>query len=303
MSTLVWQFVALFAGTVVLFGTLSAAMSLLTRFIGAERLRRWVGGSAFAGSAKGLVFGVITPFCSWSTIPVLMSLLRSRVRTAAVAAFLLASPVLDPVLIVAIGWLFGWWVALSFTCFLTVAILIAAFLAERLHLERLVLAYALTPTGGTRVPDGYADNPAEPAWRTWRPETVDAARFAVTQVRQLLLPLAATCALGVAIAGSAPERLLTELAGPAQLLAIPVAALLGAPLYLPTEALAPLGWAMRDAGVALGPTFAFLITAASLSLPELVPLTRVFRMRLIVALVATITTIAVVGALLVPLAA
>lgn len=49
-----------------------------------------------------------------------MSLLRSRVRTSAVAGFFLASPVLDPVLIVAIGWLFGFWVTAWFTVFLTV---------------------------------------------------------------------------------------------------------------------------------------------------------------------------------------
>lgn len=70
-----------------------------------------------------------------------------------------------------------------------------------------------------------------------------------------------------------------------------------------TEALVPLGWALRDAGVALGPIFAFVITAASLSLPESVLLSRIFKLRLILGLVATITAIAVLGALLVPLLA
>jgi len=87
MTTLLWQFLALLGGTLVLFGVLSAAMTVLTRWIGAERLRRWVGGNPVTAPVKGLVFGVLTPFCSWSTIPVLMSLLSSRVRTSAVAAF------------------------------------------------------------------------------------------------------------------------------------------------------------------------------------------------------------------------
>jgi hypothetical protein len=103
------------------------------------------------------------------------------------------------------------------------------------------------------------------------------------------------------IAGAVPQHLITDLAGPSSLSAVLAAAALGVPLYLPTEALVPLGWGLRDAGVGVGPIFAFVITAASLSLPELVLLSRLFRLRLIVALVAAITSIAVVGALLVPL--
>lgn len=75
---------------------------------------------------------------------------------------------------------------------------------------------------------------------------------------------------GHAFPGTQPEQvdldyLIAELAGPGQPYAIPAAAVLGVPLYLPTEALVPLGWGLRDAGVALGPIFAFVITAASLS--------------------------------------
>lgn len=299
MSTLLWQFAALFVATLTLFGVLSAAMSLLTRRIGEQRLRRWVGGSPVTAPLKGLIFGVVTPFCSWSTIPVLISLLRSRVRTSAVAAFFLASPVLDPVLVVAIAWLFGFWVAMWFTVFLTVAILIAALVSERLHLERLVIDRALAPVGGS-VAGAQA---GDPTWGGWYAEGHDAVQFTVNQMRQLLLPLAITCAVGVLIAGAAPDRLLIALAGQGQPYAIPAAALLGVPLYLPTEALAPLGWALRDAGVGVGAIFAFMITAASLSLPEFVLLSRIVRPRLIVALVVTVTGIAISGALLVPLVA
>ena len=144
---------------------------------------------------------------------------------------------------------------------------------------------------------------AEPAWGGFKAEAIDAGRFSATQMRQLLLPLAITCAVGVLIAGAAPQRLLTELAGPTQPSAIPAAAALGVPLYLPTEALAPLGWALRDSGVGVGPIFAFVVTAASLSLPEFVLLSQLVRMRLIVGLIATITMIAITGALVVPLIA
>lgn len=303
MSTFLWHFAALFTGTVALFGTLSAAMMLLTRVIGEARLRRWLGGGPVAAPLKGLVFGVLTPFCSWSTIPVLTSLLRARVRTSAVAAFFLASPVLDPVLVIALGWLLGLWIAVWFTVFLTIATVVLAVLAERFHLERLVLARALVPVG---VPAAHETGvgcgvPPEAAWRGWATEGVDAVRDAGKQMRQLLVPLALTCAIGVAIAGAVPEQLVLDHAGPGRPFAIPAAAVLGVPLYLPTEALAPIGWAMRDAGVSAGAIFAFMVTAASLSLPEFFLLTHVFRLRLVVGVVLAVLAIAVIGALVVPL--
>ena len=303
--TLLWQFALLLVGTLALFGVLSAGLSLLTRFVREERLRRWVGGSVVTAPIKGMLFGVITPFCSWSMIPVLISLLRSRVRTSAVAAFFLASPVLDPVLIAAIGWLYGPWIAVWFTVFLVIATVAAAHVAERLCLERLVLDQARARVGGAALASGDEDacEPGEAPWKGLPREATEAARFAVAQTRQLLLPLAITCAVGAVIAGVAPRDLLAALAGPSSPYAIPVAAAVGVPLYLPTEALAPLALGLRDSGVGSGPIFAFLITAASLSLPEFVLLCRIFRLRLIIGMVATIVAIAVLGGLLVPLAA
>lgn len=303
MIDLLGRFVVLFAGTLILFGALTVGVTLLTRYVGEERLRRWVGGSTITAPLKGVAFGVVTPFCSWSMIPVLLGLVRSRVRTSAIAAFVLASPVLDPVLVVAIAWLFGIWVAVWFTVFLAVATVLAAVAADRLHLERFVLASVSSPVvvgaGARCEPDGAASM----SWSGVAAETPHALRFAMDQTRRLLVPLLVTCAVGAAIAGTAPRELLATVAGPSSPVAIPAAALVGVPLYLPTEALAPLALGLRESGVGTGAIFAFLITAASLSLPEFFLLARIFRLRLILGLAAVVVLIAVVGALLVPVVA
>lgn len=296
MTAAAGQIAVLFTAMLALFIALAAAVTVVTRRIGAVRLRRWMGGGAVTAPLKGLLVGALTPFCSWSTVPVLLGLLRARVRPSAVAAFYLASPVLDPVLIVVLAVLFGVPFAAAFTVFIAACTIGGALLAERLGAERHVLERVRVPVGAP----GCEPPAAEPPWSGWRSEARAAAVTAGRQVRILVLPLAVASVLGVMIAGAAPQELVARLAGPDQPLAVPAAAVLGVPLYLPTEALAPLGWALAQAGVGTGAIFALVITAAGLSIPEFALLAAILRARLIAGLVALVTLIAVAGGILVP---
>jgi uncharacterized protein len=124
-------FLAVFAGMAALFLAATAGFALLTRRVGGDRVRRWLGGSRGVAATKGLLLGLVTPFCSWSTVPVLLELLRARVRISAVAAFYLASPLLDPVLLVALAVLFGPRLAGGYAAVVAVVTLGGAVLAEK----------------------------------------------------------------------------------------------------------------------------------------------------------------------------
>lgn len=311
MIELAWQSAGLFAGMLALFGVLTTAMTLLTRRIGEQRLRRWLGGSSFTAPLKGLAAGAITPFCSWSTIPVLVSLVRSRVPTATVAAFYLASPVLDPVLLVVLALLFGLPTAVGYGLVVTLVTVAAAVLAERSHIERHVRHSVVGQSNGSRKPtspldveaagDCRAGWPTETPWQGWRSETGGAVAAARSQASHLLPPLAIASLLAVLVASQAPRDVVIGVAGNDQPTAVPAAALVGIPLYLPTETLAPLGWALRDAGVGTGAILALLVTAAGLSMPEFTLLASVVRVRLVVALVGVVAVTALGAGYLIPL--
>lgn len=296
MTAVAGQIAALFAAMLVLFAVLAAGVTLVTRRIGGDRLRSWLDGGTVAAPVKGLIVGALTPFCSWSTVPVLLGLLQARVRTSAVAAFYLASPILDPVLVVVLAVLFGIPFAAAFTLFVAAATVGGAVLAERLGVERHIRERVRVRVGT----DGCEEPAPEPPWRGYRAEARAAAATARLQLRLLVLPLAVASAVGVLIAGSVSPEFVAGLAGPEQPLAVPVAALLGVPLYLPTEALAPLGWALREVGVGTGAVFALVITAAGLSVPEFALLAGIVRARLIAGLTMLVTAIAITGGLLVP---
>lgn len=323
MSTRVWQFGSLFVGMLVLFAGLTAGVTLLTRWIGEERIRRWLGGTTYTAPLKGLAAGAITPFCSWSTVPVLLGLLRSRVRTSTVAAFYLASPVLDPILLVVLSVLFGIPVAVGYGLVVSVVTVAVAMLAERCGVERLLRrpgragrATVMTPVGASgplpadggeeAAPPGDGSDGAnvldrEGPWEGWPVEAGQAMRVARHELVRLLVPLAAASLLAVLVASGAPRDLLVRLAGEGQWAAVPAAAVLGIPLYLPTETLAPLGWALRDAGVGTGPILALVVTAAGLSIPEFSLLSGIVRVRVVVGLIGVVMATAVGAGLIVPL--
>jgi uncharacterized membrane protein YraQ (UPF0718 family) len=88
----------LIAELAVLFLTVAFMVHLFQRRLGEERLRRWMGGRPSISALKGIGVGFITPFCTYSAIPMLVGMRRAGVPPAGYVAFIVAAPVLDPVL-------------------------------------------------------------------------------------------------------------------------------------------------------------------------------------------------------------
>lgn len=82
-----------------LFLGISALIGLIRQFISDEKLRSWLSHKGVKGSFLGALFGAVTPFCACSTIPVTVGLLKAKVPFWSVMSFVLASPILDPLII------------------------------------------------------------------------------------------------------------------------------------------------------------------------------------------------------------
>lgn len=122
-----------------------------------------------------------------------------------------------------------------------------------------------------------------------------------TLLERLAAPMAVAVAVAAAILGVVPETLLGQLAGPDNPLAVPAAAVLGAPVYVSTEAFLPIAAALHRNGVALGATFALIISAAGIDLPELTLLSTMLRPGLLAAYTAAVVSTAVVAGYAIPL--
>jgi uncharacterized protein len=308
-GSLAVQFTVLLLELLTLLLVVSAGLALAVRRMGLGRLQRWLGGSRVAGTLKGLALGFAIPFCTYSAIPTVVAMIDARVRTATLASFLLAAPLLDPLVVAVLVLLFGWQAALAYAGATAGAVVVLALTADVLRAERLVrparrpsLTGVGTPghpaTQEACAPDPFTD---EHPWRGLLPESREASGYALRLVRGLALPMVVAVAVAAAIVGLVPEQLLARFAGPDNPLAVPTAAVLGAPFYVSTEAFLPVASALHANGMGIGAVFALVVSAAGVNVPELALLSRLMRPRLLVAYTAAILGAAVAAGYLVPM--
>lgn len=275
----------------VLFLVVSALVALINRRFGPEKMRQWMASGRIPGPLKGLALGAITPFCSCSTLPMLVGMLNAGVAFQTAMTFLITSPLLNPIIVGGIVIIFGWQTALVYSVFTLAVALLAPWVWAVLGLEK-----------GLRRVRVAGENEPEP-WQGLRGEMPGALRQGWTDMRPLLIPMFIGVAIGAAVYGFVPEDQLAGFAGANIWWAVPLAAAIGIPLYVRVETMLPIGLALQTAGVGLGPIFALMIGGAGASPPEVSMLAALFKPRLLVTFIVTILAVAILGGYVITLTA
>ena len=298
----------LLAELVALFFGVSFAVQLLQRRLGEERLRAWMGGPPPVAALKGIAVGFITPFCTYSAIPLLVGFRQAGVPAAGFVAFIVAAPVLDPILFGALVLIVGFTAAVTYLLVAFTAAFALALAAERINITRWLkpLPASLLPalecsSQDTPTLDDPAACDALPdttAWRGLTTEAPHAARTAATLLRSMAPLLLAGVAIGLAITELLPASAAARITGVRDVFAIPLAAALGTPMYVNTELFVPIADSLGTAGVSTGAIIALTIAGAGANVPEFVILGRLAQLRLVGAFFGYVFLIAIVGGLL-----
>lgn len=305
----------LIAELAVLFFVVAYLVHLSQRWLGDDRLRRWMGGKPLVSALKGIGVGFITPFCTYSAIPMLVGLRRAGVPPAGYVAFIVAAPVLDPVLFGALILIVGLQAALVYVAVALGAAMTLASIAQRVSIERhLKPVTAMAHANSSRVPElvnapvngqmsAGCDEPtcATTDLRMWpglRREAAAAAFSALALSRTLGPVLLLGVGIGLAIELLVPPEVIATVAGEDSRFAIPIAAGLGTPLYFNTELFVPIADSLASVGVGIGPIVALTIAGAGANVPEIVILSRLANTRLLLVFVGYVFTVAMVGGLL-----
>ncbi len=276
-------FVEIAVELAVLFIGITFLVGLIQEYVPDETIKKALGGrNKVIGSILGAGFGALTPFCSCSTIPLLLGMLKAGVPFAAAMAFLFSSPLLNPVIISLFVILMGWKV----TAFYFVVVFVAAIVIGLL-LDGLGFSSYVKPAAVVRSCCD-CQQATDAKSRIQR-----SAGFAFSLFRQLMPYLLLGAGIGAFIHGFVPTDVVSRLAGPSNPLAVPVAAIVGIPLYIRAETMIPIGLALIEKGMGVGAVLALIIGGAGASIPELTLLSAIFKKRLLAAFVVTIFTIAV----------
>jgi uncharacterized protein len=276
-------FVVMTAELIVLFLALSFLIGLLGAWVPEQKVhlvfeKRSPVGAYLGGAA----LGAITPFCSCSTIPVLAGLLRSGAPFGPTMTFLFASPLLDPVVLALLTFVIGFKGAALYAVVTFVSAIGMGVLLARLGLESDVKEAAYR----SKDEDDCCSVGLIPVWRrAWS----EAWGFFVPVVPYLLVGTA----IGAVVYSFIPTEWVASVAGPDQPLAIPMAAAFGVPIYVNAETFLPITSALLEKGMGLGAVVALVVTGMGVSLPEVSMLAGLFRVRLVVVLVASVFVVAI----------
>ncbi|MCK9307597.1 MAG: permease [Methanoculleus sp.] len=278
-------FVVIAGELVLLFVGITFLVGLLQAYIPEERIRSVLAGRRQGvGNVIGAGFGALTPFCSCSTIPILLGLLDIGVPFGVCMSFLLASPLLNPVILALLVALVGVvptaiYAALTFTAAVGIGWLLGRFGYERYVRDVMVEGRpepcSCAATHGTRIRGAFSS--------------------AVSLFRQVFPYLLLGAGIGAFIYGFVPEDLIVAVAGPDNPLAIPVAAVIGVPMYIRAETLIPISAVLLDKGMGIGAVMALIIGGAGASIPEVTLLAAIFERRLLAAFVVIILGVAILA--------
>ncbi len=264
------------------------AVGIVRSYFTPERTRRILAGkSESVGNALAALLGVVTPFCTCSAVPLFIGFVTTGVPLGVTFSFLVSAPMVNEIALVMLFSLFGWKVALLYMgTGLAIAIL-AGWTIGRLRLERHVESWVY------EVQTGPAVLETNPTWS----ERVRFGRDAVREIVGKVWPfVVAGIAVGAGIHGWVPTDFMASFMGREAWWAVPLAVLLGVPMYSNAAGIIPVVQALLDKGAALGTALAFMMAVIGLSLPETIILRKVLRPRLIATFVGVVACgILVVG--------
>jgi uncharacterized membrane protein YraQ (UPF0718 family) len=258
-------------------------MGIVNSYFTAERTR-----ALLAGRTEGLAnvlaaaLGVVTPFCSCSAVPLFIGFVRAGVPLGVTFSFLIAAPMVNEVALALLFGLFGWRIALLYLGLgLTVAI-VSGWLIGRLNMERHLEAWVRELP---RVQAAGAEDALTLA------ERIDAGLAGVRDIVGKVWPwILAGIAIGAVIHGWVPEDFLASIMGKQAWWSVPLAVLIGVPMYTNAAGVIPIVQALLAKGAALGTVLAFMMSVIALSLPEMIILRKVLTLRLILTFAGIVAT-------------
>lgn len=256
-------------------------VGIIRSYFSPEKTRKALEGkSLFAGNTMAAVLGILTPFCSCSAIPLFLGFVEAGIPIGVTFSFLIAAPMINEVALILLVGLVGWKVAVIYVATGLIIAIFSGFIIEKLHLQKYVAewVYQMQSQPQQQIETKRSFD-----------ERIDAGFAAVKEiVGKIWLYVIIGIAIGAGAHGYVPDDYLATLLGENNWYAIPLAILVGIPLYSNAAGIIPIVSVLIEKGVSLGTALAFMMSVIGLSLPEIIILKKVLKWQLIAVFIAVV---------------
>jgi len=256
-------------------------VGMIRSFFTQERTRRFLAGKREAGgNVMAALLGIVTPFCSCSAVPLFIGFVQAAVPLGVTFSFLIAAPMVNEIAVILLYGLLGWKVAAIYLGTGLAIAMIAGWVIGRLKLEHLIEDWVQELRAGEAV---VVEE--ELGW----PDRIDRGKEAVRDiVGKVWIYVLAGIGVGALIHGYVPEDFMASVMGKDAWWSVPVAVVVGIPMYSNAAGIVPVVEALLGKGAALGTVLAFMMSVIALSLPEMVILRKVLKPKLIAVFIGVV---------------
>jgi hypothetical protein len=256
-------------------------VGIVNSFFTPERTRRILAGKKESvGNVLAALLGVATPFCSCSAIPLFIGFVTAGIPLGVTFSFLISAPMVNEVAVVLLYGLLGWEVAAIYMGTGLLIAMVAGWVIGRLKMERYIEGWV------TEI------RAAEAHVEYGTPTLRDRVRYGLEAVKDIVGKVWKWIVLGIGVGalihGYVPENFLASIMGKDAWWSVPIAVLIGIPMYSNAAGMIPIVQALLGKGAALGTVLAFMMSVIALSLPEILILRKVLKIRLIATFVGVV---------------
>ena len=237
--------------------------------------------SLFTGNVMAALLGIVTPFCSCSAIPLFLGFVEAGVPLGVTFSFLIAAPMINEVAVVMLLGLFGWRVMLIYIVIGLFIAILSGWIIGKLKLEKYMADWVF------QVKTNHENGESETMLFPQR------IRNGFDSVKEIVGKIWIYIVIGIAVGAGAhgyvPEDFLGSLLGKENWYGVPVAILIGVPMYSNAAGIIPIVSVLIEKGVSLGTALAFMMSVIALSLPEIIILKKVLKWQLIAVFVGIVS--------------
>jgi hypothetical protein len=257
----------------ILLSVIIFAVSIIRSYLPPEKIRAILSHkNKYMGNVLASLLGIITPFCSCSAIPLFLGFIQAGVPLGTTFSFLVASPMINEMALVLLLGMFGWKIALIYVVSGLIISIFSGIIIGKMKVENLVepFVYQNNINGSVGLPK-----------MTKEERIIYAKDYTLDILKKVWPYILIGIGVGAWIHGYLPADFLAKYAGSGKWYAVPLAVLIGLPLYSNAAGVIPLVSALTEKGVSMGTTLAFMMSVTALSLPEFMILKKVMKLKLI----------------------